>query len=90
VVTADDSMEGTAAVPGDDLSPANWGRELGYPEWIKPFLPALHEGITIGNKYVSVPAPKVGLGRYISNPFTGYLMILRTRGRRGSPTGDRA
>ena len=89
MVTADDSMDGSAAVPGDDCSPANWGRELGYREWIKPYLPAIHDAFTKGNRCVSLPALKLGLGRYISNPFTGYLMILRTRGRRKSPTGDR-
>ena len=61
---------------------------MGYPEWVKPFLPAVHEGFTRGNKYVSVPALKMGLGRYISNPLTGYLMILRTRGRKSGEMRD--
>jgi len=40
------------------------------------------------NKYVGVPALKMGLGRYISNPLTGYLMILRTRGRKSGEMRD--
>ena len=59
-----------------------WGEGLGYPDWIQPFLPALHEGFLTANKWVGVPALKMGLGRYMSNPLTGYLMILRTRGRK--------
>jgi len=51
-------------------------------------MPALHEGFTAVNKYVSVPALKMGLGRYVSNPLTGYLMILRTRGRKSGVMRD--
>jgi deazaflavin-dependent oxidoreductase (nitroreductase family) len=70
-----------AGAPAD--SPAgNWGEGLGYPEWMQQLLPALHDGFTAVNKYVSVPALGMGLGRYMSNPLTGYLMILRTRGRK--------
>jgi hypothetical protein len=65
VVTADDSMDGAAAVPGNDFSPPEWGQDL-----------------------VSVPALKMGLGRYVSNPLTGYLMILRTRGRKSGEMRD--
>jgi hypothetical protein len=56
-------------VAGGDFSPPEWGQELDYPEWIKLFLPALHEGIT----------------RTLLT-----LWWLRARGRRKSPTGDRA
>jgi deazaflavin-dependent oxidoreductase (nitroreductase family) len=65
-----------------------WGEGLGYPEWIVRFLPAVHDGFTAVNKYVSVPALKMGLGRYLSNPATGYLMILRTRGRKSGEMRD--
>jgi deazaflavin-dependent oxidoreductase (nitroreductase family) len=65
-----------------------WGEGLGYPEWIEQYLPALHDGFTAVNKYVSVPALKMGLGRYVSNPATGYLMILRTRGRKSGEMRD--
>ncbi len=40
------------------------------------------------NKYISVPALKMGLGRYMSTPLTGYLMILRTRGRKSGEMRD--
>ena len=88
MATADDSMKRDARAADGGCSSPEWGQELGYPEWIKPFLPALHEGFTKGNKYVGVPALKMGLGRYISNPFTGYLMILRTRGRKSGEMRD--
>ena len=88
MATADDSMR-RAAGAADGASPLpEWGQELGYPQWIKSFLPAAHAGFTIGNKYVSVPVLKMGLGRYISNPLTGYLMILRTRGRKSGEMRD--
>ena len=55
---------------------------------MEPYLPALHDGFNAMNKYVSVPALKAGLGRYMSNPLTGYLMILRTRGRKSGQMRD--
>jgi len=88
MATADDSMERAAGAADGASSPPGWGQELGYPEWVKPFLPAVHDAFTKGNKYVSVPALKMGLGRYVSNPFTGYLMILRTRGRKSGEMRD--
>jgi deazaflavin-dependent oxidoreductase (nitroreductase family) len=63
-------------------SPTPWGGGLGYPAWMEGALPAVHGAFNGINKYVSVPALKMGLGRYMSTPITGYLMILRTRGRR--------
>lgn len=63
-------------------APGAWGEGLAYPEWMQQFLPALHDGFNTMNEYVSVPALRAGLGRYISNPLTGYLMILQTRGRK--------
>ena len=65
-----------------------WGEDLGYPEWIEQYLPAVHGGFLAINKYVGVPALKMGLGRYMSNPLTGYLMILRTRGRKSGQMRD--
>jgi deazaflavin-dependent oxidoreductase (nitroreductase family) len=82
--TADATHYGAAgAVPA-----AAWGAGLSYPEWLAQVLPALHRGANGVNKYVSVPALKMGLGRYISNPLTGYLMILRTRGRKSGEMRD--
>jgi len=65
-----------------------WGEGLAYPEWMQRVLPALHGGFNGVNKYVSVPGLKMGLGRFISNPLTGYLMILRTRGRKSGEMRD--
>ena len=65
-----------------------WASDLAYPDWLKPYMPALHAGFNSVNRYVSVPALKAGLGRYMSNPFTGYLMILRTRGRKSGEMRD--
>lgn len=88
---------GAQSVPGD-TSPSKpaaaapegaWGQGLpAYPEWLMPYLPALHDGFNGMNKYVSVPALKAGLGKYMSNPLTGYLMILRTRGRKSGEMRD--
>ncbi|MGD0019159.1 MAG: nitroreductase family deazaflavin-dependent oxidoreductase [Candidatus Limnocylindrales bacterium] len=70
-------------------APAAWGEGLAaYPEWMARYLPAMHDGFNAMNKYVSVPALKAGLGRYMSNPLTGYLMILRTRGRKSGEMRD--
>jgi deazaflavin-dependent oxidoreductase (nitroreductase family) len=86
--TADESPGGSAGAAGEVGSAPDWGRDLGYPEWIKPFLPGTHDAFLKANKYVGVPALKMGLGRYISNPLTGYLMILRTRGRKSGQMRD--
>ena len=66
----------------------SWGEGLAYPDWIHGLLPGIHEGFTVVNRYVSVPALRMGLGRYMSNPLTGYLMILRTRGRKSGEMRD--
>jgi deazaflavin-dependent oxidoreductase (nitroreductase family) len=73
---------------GVSKAPAEWGEDLGYPEWIMPLLPALHDGFNQANRYLSVPALKMGLGRWMSNPVTGYLMILRNRGRKSGEMRD--
>jgi deazaflavin-dependent oxidoreductase (nitroreductase family) len=67
---------------------AQWGEGLAYPEWVLGLIPALHGGFNAVNKYLSVPALKMGMGRYMSNPLTGYLMILRTRGRKSGEMRD--
>jgi deazaflavin-dependent oxidoreductase (nitroreductase family) len=69
-------------------SSAPWGRGLGYPEWIEGALPLAHRAFNGLNKYVSVPALRLGLGRYLSTPLTGYLMVLRTRGRKSGAWRD--
>ena len=86
-VTNDDSSP-AAVSPGAGPAAGAWGDGLAYPEWISRVLPAVHDGFTAVNKYVSVPALKMGLGLYMSNPLTGYLMILRTRGRKSGEMRD--
>ena len=44
-------------------------------------MPGLHRAFNAVNRYVAVPALRMGLGGAMSNPLTGYLMLLRTRGR---------
>jgi deazaflavin-dependent oxidoreductase (nitroreductase family) len=79
-------MEGeNMTAKGDD---DRWGEGLAYPDWIARYLPAMHSGFNAINRYVSVPALRAGLGRFVSNPLTGYLMILRTRGRRSGEMRD--
>lgn len=67
---------------------APWGEGLAYPERIRRVMPAMHEAFNGFNRYVGVPMLKAGLGRWMSNPVTGYLMILRTRGRSSGEMRD--
>jgi deazaflavin-dependent oxidoreductase (nitroreductase family) len=76
------------SVRGTDPAESPWGEGLGYPGWIERALPAIHRAFNGMNKYVSVPALEMGLGRYVSTPLTGYLMILRTRGRKSGAWRD--
>jgi deazaflavin-dependent oxidoreductase (nitroreductase family) len=88
-MSSDDRNTSQAAgSAGANSTAATWGEGLSYPEWMTRLLPAVHRGFTAVNKYVSVPALKMGLGRYMSNPATGYLMILRTRGRKSGEMRD--
>lgn len=88
MATADESMRWATGSADDACLPPGPAQELDYPGWIKTLLPAIHDVFTTGNKYVIVPALKMGLGRYASNPFTGYLMILRTRGHKSGEMRD--
>jgi deazaflavin-dependent oxidoreductase (nitroreductase family) len=88
MATADESMRWATGSADDACLPPGPAQELDYPGWIKTLLPAIHDAFTKGNKYVIVPALKMGLGRYASNPFTGYLMILRTRGHKSGEMRD--
>ena len=65
-----------------------WGEGLQYSASVTAALPAIHAAFNSANKYVGVPALKMGMGRYMSNPLTGYLMILRTRGRKSGEMRD--
>ncbi len=83
-----DELAKPLAGSADHAAAANWGEGLAYPDWIQGLLPAVHAGFTVVNKYVGVPALKMGMGRYMSNPLTGCLMILRTRGRKSGEMRD--
>jgi deazaflavin-dependent oxidoreductase (nitroreductase family) len=79
----------TAPAPTPSGPPLAWGQDLAaYPDWLTPYLPAMHDAFNYVNRYVSVPALRAGLGMYMSNPVTGYLMILRTRGRKTGEMRD--
>jgi deazaflavin-dependent oxidoreductase (nitroreductase family) len=87
------SGNGRAAVVEEPIEPAEaqdaWGQGLAaYASWMERYLPATHGAFNVLNKYLSVPSLKAGLGRYMSNPLTGYLMILRTRGRKSGEMRD--
>ncbi len=56
--------------------------DLPYPRRFTRFLPTLHRRFNDMNRWFAVPALRLGLGRYWSNPFTGYIMLLRTTGRK--------
>jgi deazaflavin-dependent oxidoreductase (nitroreductase family) len=78
----------SSATPRTEVA-GDWGEGLAaYPDWMATLLPAVHNAFNGMNKYVSVPALRAGLGRYMSNPVTGYLMILRTRGRKSGEMRD--
>lgn len=51
-------------------------------------LPALHRRLRQVNRFLTVPALRMGLGPVMSTPVAGYLMILRTRGRRSGVMRD--
>jgi deazaflavin-dependent oxidoreductase (nitroreductase family) len=59
--------------PGDQALP--------YGPTMTHLLGPLHRAFLVLNAVVS-PALEQGLGALVSNPLTGYLMVLRTRGRR--------
>ena len=45
------------------------------PQWLR-------RAFRLLNRYWMVPLFRLGLGRWIVNPFTGYIMVLITIGRR--------
>src|SRR5512134_3013941 len=54
---------------------------LPYPPAVRRVIDPLHRAFVPINRFVA-PLLDAGLGAWISNPVTGYLMVLRTRGRR--------
>jgi deazaflavin-dependent oxidoreductase (nitroreductase family) len=87
-VDATGSTTSEAGSAAGEQGNGKWGEGLQYPASVTAVLPALHAAFNSANKYVGVPALKMGMGRYISNPLTGYLMILRTRGRKSGEMRD--
>jgi deazaflavin-dependent oxidoreductase (nitroreductase family) len=76
-------IEGEAGAAETDVpaTQAPSGRALPYGPTMTPLLKPLHRAFLIVNSLFS-PALERGLGALFSNPMTGYLMVLRTRGRR--------
>ncbi len=68
--------------------PGSWGQGLGYPEWFERVGPAVHDGFNLMNRYAGIPALRLGLGSVMSNPLTGYLALLRVRGRKSGKVRD--
>lgn len=54
---------------------------LPYPPAVRRVIDPLHRAFVPINRVVA-PLLDAGLGAWFSNPVTGYLMVLRTRGRR--------
>lgn len=86
-IASERSTAGEAGTGGGGAAGA-WAEGLAYPDWLERLMPSLHGGFNMINRYLSVPMLKAGLGRYMSNPYTGYLMILRTRGRKSGEMRD--
>jgi deazaflavin-dependent oxidoreductase (nitroreductase family) len=55
---------------------------LPYGPRMTPLLLPLHRNFGIVNRWLVLPAFRAGLGAFFSTPFTGSMMVLRTRGRR--------
>ena len=55
---------------------------LPYGPWMTRLLRPLQKAFLVLNHWFMAPALKAGLGRFIGNPVTGHLMLLRTRGRK--------
>lgn len=55
---------------------------LPYSPTMARLLRPLQRGFLVLNGAFMAPALRLGLGRFIGNPFTGHILLLRTRGRR--------
>lgn len=55
---------------------------LPYSPAMTRILRPLQRGFLVLNRAFMAPALRWGFGRFIGNPFTGHLMLLRTTGRR--------
>lgn len=70
-----------AATAGGNEPELRFG-DLPYGPRMTAILPGLHATFNAFNRFSAAPALRLGLGRYLSNPLTGNLMLLRTTGRR--------
>lgn len=50
--------------------------------------PLIQGGFRIVNRFLAVPLLRAGLGPFLATPWTGSLMVLRTRGRRSGRRRD--
>lgn len=58
--------------------------QLPYTPAVTRILPGLRRAFLLANRFVTEPMLRAGLGPLASTPWTGSLMILRTRGRRSN------
>ncbi|MFI5042963.1 MAG: nitroreductase/quinone reductase family protein [Acidimicrobiales bacterium] len=66
-----------------------WSDEgLPYGRRFTAALPALHRVFLVVNRRLTVPVFRAGLGPLLSNPATGSIMVLRTRGRTSGEMRD--
>jgi deazaflavin-dependent oxidoreductase (nitroreductase family) len=83
-------MNARAAARPPDGSPAassDFG-DLPYGPIMSRLLEPLYRCFPALNRYVAVPMLRAGLGPLLGNPCTGYLMLLRTTGRRSGLPRD--
>lgn len=75
------------ASEGSPPAPSAFG-ELPYGPIMSRLLEPLYRSFPALNRFVAVPMLRAGLGPLMGNPCTGYLMILRTTGRRSGLARD--
>jgi deazaflavin-dependent oxidoreductase (nitroreductase family) len=64
------------------MTTASQPAPLPYGPLMTRFLRPLQRAFLVLNRWFMAPAIRAGLGRLVGNPFTGHIMLLRTRGRR--------
>ncbi len=65
----------------DDQATAG-GPALPYGPAMTRALPVMHRAFLTANRWLALPVLHAGLGPFWSLPFTGYMCILRTKGRK--------
>jgi deazaflavin-dependent oxidoreductase (nitroreductase family) len=76
-------IEATAPAPSVEATP-----RLPYRPVLSRLLRPLQRGFLVVNRWVAGPMLRSPFGRFAGNPFNGYLLILRTRGRRTGLTRE--